>query len=266
MKWIWQRPNWPNFIWDAEPLLLLLSKARFEQGKLLANAKGLGFTLNQEANADILVEEVIKTSAIEGERLNRDTVRSSVAKHLGLENFKLYPANRSVDGLVEVLLDATKNHDTLLTPERLQSWQAALFPTGYSGLLKIQVGQWRSGEDPMQVVSGGMGKEVLHFEAIPSSRVRKEMDQFLSWWNSSLNEIDGLLRAGVAHFYFVTIHPFEDGNGRIARALTDMALAQDEKISTRFYSLSSQIMQERKSYYDVLERCQKGEAKITSKH
>ena len=173
-------------------------------------------------------------------------------------------ASRSIDGLVDILIDATKKYDQPLTAERLRSWQAALFPTGYSGLLRIQVGEWRSGEDPMQVVSRAIGKENLHFEAVPSSCVGNEMDQFLSWWKISLDKIDGLLRAGLAHFYFVTVHPFEDGNGRIARALTDMALAQDEKISTRFYSLSSQIMKEKKEYYDILERCQRGDMNITA--
>ena len=264
MKWIWQQPNWPDFIWKTETLLPFLSKARLEQGKLLGRTKELGFELSQEASADILIEEVIKTSEIEGAYLNRDLVRSSVAKHLGLPSFGLPQASRSIDGLVDILIDATKKYDQPLTAERLRSWQAALFPTGYSGLLRIQVGEWRSGEDPMQVVSGAIGKENLHFEAVPSSCVGNEMDQFLTWWKISLDKIDGLLRAGLAHFYFVTIHPFEDGNGRIARALTDMALAQDEKISTRFYSLSSQIMKEKKEYYDILERCQRGDMNITA--
>lgn len=263
MRWIWQQPNWPDFSWQTEALLSLLSKARLEQGKLLGRTKELGFALSQEAGADILIEEVIKTSEIEGEYLNPDLVRSSVAKHLGLPSFGLPQSSRSIDGLVDILLDATKKYDQPLTSERLKGWQAALFPTGYSGLYRIQVGEWRSGEDPMQVVSGAMGKEKLHFEAVPSSHVGNEMDQFLHWWQSGLGKIEGLLRAGLAHFYFVTIHPFEDGNGRIARALTDMALAQDEKISTRFYSLSSQIMKEKKEYYDILERCQRGDMNIT---
>lgn len=264
MKWIWQQANWPDFSWETEILLPFLSKARLEQGKLLGRTKELGFELSQEAGADILIEEVIKTSEIEGAYLNRDLVRSSVAKHLGLPSFGLPQTSRSIDGLVDILIDATKKYDQPLTAERLRSWQAALFPTGYSGMLRIQVGEWRSGEDPMQVVSGAMGKENLHFEAVPSSCVEIEMDQFLTWWKTSLDKIDGLLRAGLAHFYFVTVHPFEDGNGRIARALTDMALAQDEKISTRFYSLSSQIMKEKKEYYDILERCQRGDMNITA--
>lgn len=264
MKWIWQRPDWPNFIWEAEVLLPFISKARLEQGKLLTRTEGLGFELGREAGGDILIEEVIKTSEIEGAYLNRDLVRSSVAKHLGLPGFGLPKESRSIDGLVDVLIDATKKYDQPLTEERLRSWQAALFPTGYSGLLRIQVGEWRGGEDPMQVVSGGIGKEIIHFEAVPSSCLEKEMDQFFTWWKISFDKIDGLLRAGLAHFYFVTVHPFEDGNGRIARALTDMALSQDEKISTRFYSLSSQIMKEKKEYYDILEQCQRGDMNITA--
>lgn len=263
MRWIWQKPDWPKLRWDAETLLPFLSKARLEQGKLLAKAQNLGFDLGQEASVNILIEEVVKTSEIEGAQLNRDAVRSSVAKHLGIPSFGLPEPTRSIDGLVEVLLDATRKYDQPLTGERIKSWQAALFPTGYSGLLRIQTGQWRKGEDPMQVVSGGMGKEIVHYEAVPSSFVEKEMEQFFLWWERSLGTVDGLLRAGLAHFYFVTIHPFEDGNGRLARALTDMALAQDEKIATRFYSLSSQIMQERKQYYEVLERCQRGDTDIT---
>ncbi len=264
MKWIWQQSNWPHFIWKTEVLLPFLSKARLEQGKLLGRMKELGFEVIQEAGADILIEEVIKTSEIEGAYLSHDLVRSSVAKRLGLPSFGLPQASRSIDDVVDILIDATKNYNQPLTAERIRSWQAALFPTGYSGLLRIQVGEWRSGEDPMQVVSGAIGKENLHFEAVPSSRVEDEMDEFLTWWKTSQDKIDGLLRAGLAHFYFVTVHPFEDGNGRIARALTDMALAQDEKISTRFYSLSSQIMKEKKEYYDILEQSQRGDMNITA--
>ena len=182
MRWIWQKAGWPSFTWDAETLLPILSGARLEQGKLLERAQSLGFELGRQAAVDILVEEALKTSEIEGSQLNRDAVRSSVAKHLGIPTFGLPQSTRSIDGLVEILLDATRKYDKLLTEERLKSWQAALFPTGYSGLLRIQVGEWRSGEDPMQVVSGGMGKEVVHFEAVPSFSVIKEMEQFLLWW------------------------------------------------------------------------------------
>lgn len=263
-KWIWQKERWPRFTWQADILLPLISKARLVQGKLLSKVSGIGFELSREASADVLTEEAMKTSAIEGEVLNRDSVRSSVAKHLGLSTLGLPEPGRAVDGLVDILIDAAKNYSNPLTAERLKSWQAALFPTGRSGLFHIQTGEWRVSEDPMQVVSGGMGQERVHFEAVPGPSVEKEMQQFLDWWKLSNDREDGLIRAGIAHFYFVTIHPFEDGNGRIARALTDMALAQDEKNPTRFYSLSSQIMKERKDYYDILERCQKGDVDITA--
>ena len=263
-KWIWQKEQWPRFTWLADTLLPLIGKARLMQGKLLAKVNGVGFELSREASADVLTEEAMKTSEIEGEVLNRDSVRSSVAKHLGLPSFGLPEPGRAVDGLVDILVDATKNYSKPLTAERLKSWQAALFPTGRSGLFRIQIGEWRTNEEPMQVVSGGMGQERVHFEAVPGLSVEKEMQQFLAWWELSNGREDGLIRTGIAHFYFITIHPFEDGNGRIARALTDMALAQDEKNPTRFYSLSSQIMKERKQYYDILEQCQKGDLDITA--
>jgi Fic family protein len=257
MSYIWQDRKWPKLIWESASLLPLVSQARKAQGVLLAKVKNLGFDLGGQAQADVLTEEAIKTSAIEGERLNRDLVRSSVARHLGLPVAGLKPVTRSVDGLVEVLLDATRGYGKPLIARRLKGWQAALFPTGFSGFSKIRVGKWR-GDEPMRVVSGPVGHEKVHYEAPPGERVEREMRQFLAWWNSSLKSEDGLLRAGVAHFYFVTIHPFEDGNGRVARALTDMAFAQDEKLGVRYYSLSSQIMEERDEYYRVLEKCSTG--------
>ncbi len=263
MKYVWQHESWPRLSWKSESLLPSISKARLAQGKLLTKVAHLGFKLDREARADILTEETVKTSAIEGERLNRASVRSSVARHLGLPTAGLPPANRSVDGLVEVLLEATQNYDKPLTATRMKRWQAALFPTGYSGLTRIQVGKWRGQKQPMQVVSGAVDRERVHYEAPPGDRVEKEMRQFLSWWEMRRGQEEGLLRAGLAHFYFVTIHPFEDGNGRIARALTDMALAQDEQLATRYYSLSSQIMEERDAYYGVLEMCQKGNGDVT---
>lgn len=259
MTYIWQLKSWPQLTWKSDVLLPLLGQARLAQGNLLGRVKRLGFELGEEAQADILTEEAIKTSAIEGERLNRQAVRSSVAKHLGLSLAGLGPSTRSVDGLIEVLLNATQNYHESLTRERLKGWQAALFPAGHSGFHKIRVGQWR-GNEPMRVVSGPVGREKIHFEAPPGDKVEKEMTRFLSWWNSGSQKTDGLLRAGLAHFYFVTVHPFEDGNGRIARALTDMALAQDEKLGTRYYSLSSQIMEEREEYYRVLEKCSKAKS------
>lgn len=262
MKYTWQYDNWPHFTWKSDPLLPLISRARLGQGKLISRISGLGLSLNRQAQAEVLIEEAVKTSAIEGERLNRQSVRSSVARKLGLSHAGLPAPNRAVDGLVDVLLEATRNYDKPLTAARLKRWQAALFPTGYSGLSRIRVGKWR-GSHPMRVVSGAVGREKIHYEAPPGERVEKEMRLFLSWWSSTKDKEDGLLRAGLAHFFFVTIHPFEDGNGRIARALTDMALAQDEKLATRFYSLSSQIMEERGDYYEILERSQKGHGDLT---
>jgi Fic family protein len=256
MSYIWEHKNWPGLTWKSGPLLPLVSQARKTQGELLAKVKGLGFDLGGQAQADILTEEAIKTSAIEGERLNLESVRSSVARHLGLPDAGLTPETHSVDGLVEVLLDATRNYNKPLTDERLKGWQAALFPTGFSGFSRIRVGEWRG--HSMRVVSGPVGREKVHFEAPPGECVEKEMQRFLSWWESSRKTEDGLLRAGIAHFYFVTIHPFEDGNGRVARALTDMALAQDEKLGVRYYSFSSRIMREREDYYRILETSSKG--------
>ncbi len=256
IRYIWQSSSWPKLTWDSNSLLSLLAQARLAQGNLLGRIKHLGFKLGEEAQADILTEEAIKTAAIEGEHLNPKMVRSSVARHLGLPTAGLVPANRFVDGLVEVILDSTQKHNKPLSAGRLKGWQAALFPSGYSGLHKIRVGKWR-GKEPMRVVSGAFGREKIHFEAPPGERVESEMKKFLQWWKSSFKTTEGILRAGIAHFYFVTIHPFEDGNGRIGRALTDMALAQDEKLNVRYYSLSSQIMEERDNYYNILEKTSK---------
>jgi Fic family protein len=263
MKYIWECGSWPEFTWDSDVLMPVLGQARLAQGNLLARVTRLGFKLGEEAQADILTEEAIKTAAIEGERLDPQMVRSSVARHLGLRSAGLVPATRSVDGLVEVILDATRKYDKALSADRIKGWHAALFPSGHSGLHKIRVGRWR-GKEPMHIVSGPVGREKVHFEAPPGETVESEMGRFLRWWASSSKMTDGILRAGLAHFYFVIIHPFEDGNGRVARALTDMALAQDEKLKTRYYSLSSQIMEERDGYYDILEKCSKsGNADVT---
>lgn len=259
MKYIWQCDLWPKLTWNSDTLLSLLGRARLTQGNLLGRVRRLGFSLGEEARADILTEEAIKTAAIEGEHLNPQMVRSSVARHLGLREAGLISVIRPVDGLVEVILDATQKYDEPLSADRLKGWHAALFPSGYSGFHKIRVGRWR-GKESMRVVSGPVGKEKVHFEAPPGKDVESEMRQFLRWWESSRKAADGMLRAGLAHFYFVTIHPFEDGNGRIARALTDMALAQDENVNIRYYSLSSQIMEERNGYYDILEKCSKGDS------
>ncbi len=264
MKYVWQRKTWPHFTWQMEPLAELLGQARLAQGKLISHIESLGFDLGQEAQANLITEETLTTSAIEGENLNPASVRSSVARHLGLPTVGLPPAERHIDGLVEVLLDATSKYAQPLTLPRIKGWHAALFPTGYSGIHQIQTGRWRD-SDPMQIVSGPIGREKVHFEAPPSKYMEKEMGAFLSWWKKSLKDekVEGILRAGIAHFHFVSIHPFEDGNGRLARALTDMALAQDEKMAIRFYSLSSQIMAERNAYYKTLERSQKGDGDLT---
>jgi Fic family protein len=263
MHYVWQNTNWTEFSWESDALIQPLGRARLRQGRLLSKADALGLKFGKEARVEILIEEAVKTAAIEGQALHRDSVRSSVARRLGLPTAGLPAAERVVDGLVDVLLDATANYSEPLSPERLMGWQAALFPTGYSGLRKIRTGQWR-GPELMQVVSGPVGKEKVHFEAPPSDQVDMEIRDFIQWWTKGSKNIEGLLRAAIAHFRFITIHPFEDGNGRIARALTDMALAQDENLPSRFYSLSTRIMTERDGYYRVLEQCQKGDGNITN--
>lgn len=261
-QYIWEDDNWTQFRWKAGALLTPLAECRFEQGKLLSQMVELGVQLRREAQVEILTEETIQTAAIEGQSFDKNSVRSSVVRRLGLPTAGLPPPDRYADGLVEVLLDATLRYDQPLAVERLHGWQAALFPTGYSGLHRITVGDWR-GPAPMQVISGPIGRETIHYQAPPADRIDREMKWFFGWWDTSRNQVEGILRAGIAHFWFVTIHPYEDGNGRLARALTDMALAQDEKTPTRFYSLSAQIMAERDDYYDILERSQRGTSDIT---
>ncbi len=263
LTWIWQQPDWPRFGWDTAHLAPLLSRARLAQGKVLGAVRMLDPTLTLEAVAAILVEDGLTTSAIEGERLDPEAVRSSVARHLGLPAAGLSKPLRAVDGLIDVLLDATRQHDQPLTAKRLFGWQAALFPAGYSGLHAIRVGELR-GIDPMQVVSGGIGREKVHFIAPPREKLDAELERFLSWFNTSPVDLDGLVRAGLAHLWFVTLHPFEDGNGRLARAITDMALSQDERQPMRLFSLSAQILCERESYYDILERTQRGGLDVTA--
>jgi Fic family protein len=264
-KYIWQNPAWPDLKWEIAALVKYLGDCRFQQGSLLTQMRELGFEIQQQARAEILVAEALKTSEIEGERLDPDAVRSSVARRLGLPMAGL-PAisNQQADGLVEILMDATMNHEKALTADRLFGWHAALFPTGYSGIHQIRVADWRDDrEGPMRVVSGPIGREKVHYVGPPADQLKSEMKKFFHWWEKSRNEVDGILRAGVAHLWFVAVHPFDDGNGRIARTLTDMALAQDENLSTRFYSLSSQIMLEREVYYEVLEHTNKGNVDIT---
>ncbi len=262
LDWIWEQPDWPRFRWDEARLSPLLARARLAQGKVLGAARLLDASLTLEAVAAILVEDGLTTSAIEGERLDLDAVRSSVARRLGLPTAGLPLPARAVDGLIDVLLDATRHHALPLTAERLCGWQAALFPTGYSGLHAIRVGQLR-GDEPMQVVSGALGRERVQFVAPPRRGLEAEVEGFLTWFNAPTGALDGLLRAGIAHLWFVTLHPFEDGNGRLARAITDLALAQDEHQPMRLFSLSAQILRERDGYYRVLERTQRGELELT---
>ncbi len=258
-KYIWQNPDWPKFFWDTNMLLKKIGLARKAQGKIVGEAAFVGL----ETHADLLVEEAFSTSAIEGESLDRSSIRSSVARRLGLPTAGFPPGQRHIDGLVEMLIDATSNFDKPLSIKRLQSWQASLFPTGYSNIRKIKVGKWRTDREPMRVISGPAGKEKIHFEAPLADRIPDEITAFLKWWKHPPENLDGIIRAGIAHFWFVTIHPFEDGNGRISRAITDMAIAQDEKSSHRLYSLSSQIIKERDVYYEVLEKSQKQTCDIT---
>lgn len=264
MTYIWQNKSWPDLKWDSAKLLKPLGNIRFSQGSLISQIKELGFEVQQTARADVLVEEALKTSAIEGEKLNPDAVRSSVGRRLGLPDAGLKEIrDQKVEGLVEILLDATVNYSKKMTLERIWGWHAALFPTGYSGMVKIIVGQWRDDiKGPMKVISGPIGQEKVHFEAPPAKKLDKEMQTFISWINTK-NQLDGIIRAGLAHIWFVTIHPFDDGNGRIARTLTDMLLARDENNPKRFYSLSSQIMAERSEYYEILKATQAGTGDIT---
>lgn len=258
MKYIWQRSEWPELTFKTEIISSTLTKARRLQGQLLANAASIG--LHQQAS--IYIDEAFTTSAIEGEKIDREALGSSVGRRLGIE-FKDH-SSRYVDGLVDMLIDATTNFKKELTEKKLHSWQAALFPTGYSGIHQIEVGKFRSSHEPMQVVSGGkIGRQIVLYEAPPAIQLKHEMKRFLFWWQTSQGKVDGLVRAAIAHFWFVSIHPYDDGNGRIARALTDMALAQDEETGSRLYSLSSVIIKERKEYYAILEKTQKSSCDIT---
>lgn len=261
--YIHQKKDWPNFKWDTDILLPYISKVRDLQGRLIGRMESLGFALRQEAVLETLTEDVIKSSEIEGEFLNPDEVRSSVAKRLGLELSGLPDASRDVEGVVEMMLDATQNYQEKLTEDRLCGWHAALFPTGRSGMFKITVADWRTDEKgPMQVVSGPMGKERIHFTAPEAVLLTQEMDQFLNWFNSE-NGSEPVLKSAIAHLWFVTIHPFDDGNGRIARAIGDCQLARADRTNQRFYSMSSQIMKSKKGYYHILETTQKGSLDIS---
>ncbi|MEO0802849.1 MAG: Fic family protein [Cyanobacteria bacterium J06642_2] len=263
MNWIHQTPAWPEFIWNSNVLEQKLADIRHRQGRLLGRMESLGFDLRTEASLNTLTVEVVQSSAIEGERLNSQEVRSSIALKLGIDIGGFVVIGRDVEGIVEVMLDATQQHEQPLTKGRLCNWHAALFPTGRSGMRTITVGDWRPDSvGTMQVVSGPIGREWVHFEAPEAARIEAEMTAFLDWFNGT-QSIDPLIKAAIAHLWFITIHPFEDGNGRIARAIADMALARADGMSDRFYSMSAQIESERKTYYQQLEHQQRNSVDIT---
>lgn len=262
MAYIHERSDWPNLRWNNEELVQPLAAVRHRQGRPIGRMEALGFPLRAEAVLHSLTEDVVKSSEIEGEKLDTEQVRSSIARRLGMDIGGLVEADRNVEGVVDMTLDATQNYAQPLTAERLFGWHASLFPTGRSGMSRITVGAWRTADaGPMQVVSGPIGRERVHFEAPPSERLEDEMARFLDWFETT--SLDPVLKAGVAHVWFVTIHPFDDGNGRIARAIADLALARAEGTAQRFYSMSAQIRSERKTYYDMLESTQKGDLDIT---
>lgn len=262
-RYIWQLPDWPHFTYDTDTLAAPLAQVHRAQGQLMGRMAELGMAQREQATLQVLTQEVIKTSEIEGERLSLDAVRSSIARRLGLDIGALAPSDRHVDGVVDVVLDATRNYDQPLTAERLFGWHAALFPTGYSGRVRITVAAWRAdASGPMEVVSGAEGREKVHFTAPPANSLPEQTQAFLQWFNAAPVG-DALIKAGLAHLWLVTLHPFDDGNGRISRAVGDMALARAEGTSPRFYSFSAQIQRERKDYYDQLEATQKGPLDVT---
>ncbi len=262
--YVHQLPGWPRFRWDQEALAGLLAEIRHRQGRLLGRMESLGFTLQKEAELGTLTLEVLKSSEIEGEKLDAAQVRSSIARRLGIETAGTVAVERAVEGVVEMMLDATQNYAKPLCDERLFAWHAALFPTGRSGMRRIIVAAWRNdSHGPMQIVSGPVGKEKVQYEAPAAPLLEKEMSAFLAWANDGEDRTDMVLRAALAHLWFVTIHPFDDGNGRIARAVADWALARSENSPQRFYSMSAQICHERNDYYDILEETQKGTLDVT---
>ncbi len=262
-KYNHEKVEWPDFRWNWEGVTLQLAAVHRRQGSLFAHREALGFPLREEAVLESLTEEVQKSSEIEGEQLDREQVRSSIARRLGMETGALVTADRYVDGVVEMMIDATQRYEAPLTVERLFAWHAALFPTGRSGMRSIRVGAWRDDSaGPMQVVSGPIGRERVHYEAPAAVRLEREIAEFLAWFESQ-EHFDPVLKAALAHLWFVTLHPFDDGNGRIARAIADMALARSEKSSQRYYSMSAQIRKERNAYYDILELTQQGDLDIT---
>lgn len=264
ITYIYELRGWPDFLWNREALGEKLASVRHAQGRLVGRMESLGFPLRQHAVLQTLTEDVLKSSEIEGEKLNPEQVRSSVARRLGMDIGGLQTVDRHVEGVVEMMLDATGKYDQPLTPDRLFAWHAAMFPTGRSGMSRINAGRWRDdSKGPMQVVSGPVGREHVHYEAPEAGKLDEEMNRFLDWFNASSEGTDWVVKAALAHLWFVTIHPFDDGNGRIARAIADMALARSEKSAQRFYSMSAQIRQERGDYYEILERTQKSSLDVT---
>ena len=259
-KYIYEQKNWTSFSWQDQAINVVFGEVRHLQGKIIGQMNALGFSTKEEATLTALTLDVVKSSEIEGELLNYDQVRSSIARRLGINTAGLVPSSRHIEGVVEMMLDATQRHTLPLTEQRLFGWHAALFPTGYSGPYKIEVGQYRTGQ--MQMVSGAMGKEKVHYKAVKPELVKTEMDTFLEWFNND-NRLDPVLKAAIAHLWFIIIHPFDDGNGRIGRAITDMLLARAEGSGERFYSMSSQILAERKRYYEVLQKVQHSSGDIT---
>ena len=258
------KSDWPNFHWDSDILLRAISEVRDLQGRLIGRMEGMGFELREEAVLKTITEDIIKSSEIEGEFLNPEEVRSSVARKLGMEISGLPDASRDVEGVVEMMLDATQNYNEVLTKDRLCGWHSALFPTGRSGIFKITVGDWRTDQEgPMKVISGPMGKERVHYTAPEASRLENEMNEFLNWFNT-VHNIEPVLKSASAHLWFVSIHPFDDGNGRIARAIADCQLARGDRTKQRFYSMSSQLMKFKKEYYTILESTQKGSLDISN--
>jgi len=261
--YIYERKDWPNFTWDTSKVSELLAQTRYKQGRLLGKMEAIGFHLHEEAKLNAITLEIIKSGEIEGEKLNDAQVKSSVARRLGLDIGALLPEDRNIAGVVDMILDATGNYNKKLSKSRLCGWHVSMFPTGYSGINKIRTGKWRDDSNgPMQVVSGPIGREKIHYQAPVAKCLEKEMAGFVEWFNNN-QQMDYILKASIAHLWFVTIHPFEDGNGRIARALTDMLLARSEDSDKRFYSMSAQIRKERNAYYDILERTQKSDMDIT---
>lgn len=259
-KYIYEHKNWTDFSWHDKAINAIFGEVRLMQGKIIGQMNALGFSAKEEATLTTLTLDVVKSSEIEGELLNYEQVRSSIARRLGINTAGLVPGSRHIEGVVEMMLDATQRYLLPLTEKRLFGWHAALFPTGYSGPYKIEVGRYRTGK--MQVVSGAMGKEKVHYEAVKPERVKTEMDLFLDWFNND-SVLDPVLKAAIAHFWFIIIHPFDDGNGRMARALTDLLLARAEGSGERFYSMSGQILAERKRYYEVLQKVQNSSGDIT---